>query len=165
MITGKSTLKALGRATISGDSILYGWAVTLSRRTLWSGRLSVGNGSVIDNLLGATLDLSNGAICTYYLPAGPGPFNSDGQKRTLNNYGTINANSSGAVTLDIVLNNRGTINVNSGSLVLADGGEISGAINLANGATLDFETWRPGPGRAARITCLPKPLPFPESVR
>jgi hypothetical protein len=135
-ITGKSTLNALGRATISGNSILNGWAVILSRRTLWSGRLSVGNASVIDNLPGATLDLLNGAICTYYAPDSSNP---DGPRRTLNNYGTINANGSGSVTLDIVLNSPGTINVNSGSLVLANGGEISGAINLANGATLDFE--------------------------
>jgi hypothetical protein len=147
LLTGKSILNALGSATISGDSILDGWAVTLSGRTLWTGRLSVGNASVIDNLPGATIDLSNGALCTYRPPGG-GAFNPDAQKRTLNNYGTINANSGGAVTLDITLNNRGMITVASGSLVIADGGETSGAINIANGATLDFETTNlpSGPG-------------------
>jgi hypothetical protein len=57
--------------------------------------------------------------------------------RTLNNYGTINANG-GAVVLDLPINNQGTINLDGGSLVLTCGGTHAGPINLTNGATLSF---------------------------
>ena len=148
MLKGKAKLNALAGASISGDSILYGWDLSLSGWTQWSGRLSVGNASVIENFPGATIDLTDGAVCTFHYISGP--YNPDQQKRTLNNSGTINAISNGVVTLDIVLNNRGTINVGSGTLALADGGEISGPINLANGATLSFENSNlpTGPGTA-----------------
>ena len=134
LITGNATLNALGTASISGNGNLYGWHLTLSGHTAWSGRLGVGNASVVDNLPDAVLDFSSGGICTFYAPDLGNP---NGRFRTLNNYGTIN--SSGGNTIDITLNNTGAINVNSGVLVLAGGGAISGPISLANGATLDFE--------------------------
>lgn len=138
LITGNATLNALGTANIFGNNSLFGWRLVLAGPTTWSGRLGVGNAGVIDNLPGATLDLSVGAICDY----APNNLSPNYWRRWLNNYGTINAN--GSATLDVALNSPGTINVNSGSLVLAGGGMISGPINLANGATLDFENaWIP----------------------
>ncbi|HMG05465.1 MAG TPA: hypothetical protein VK581_08390 [Chthoniobacterales bacterium] len=137
VLSGNATLNALGAATISGQNTLYGWAVILSGQTTWSGRLGVGNGSVIENMPGATLGLSPGAICTYY---SLGFGNPNDLKRTLNNYGAINANNSGTVSLDVTLNNLGSINISSGKLVLNGGGIYSGPINLANNATLDFES-------------------------
>lgn len=138
-IRDNALLHALGAANISGNSSLFGSRLVLAGPTTWSGRLGVGNAGVIDNLPGATLDLSVGAICNYE-PNNLGP---NYWKRRLNNFGTINANG-GVVTLDVALDSPGTINVNSGSLVLAGGGTISGPINLANGAILDFENaWIP----------------------
>ena len=136
LLKGNSTLNALGMAEIAGDSNLYGWHLTLSRYTKWTVRLGVGNAGTIDNLSGATLDLWPGAICTYYWPSSQDP---NGGKRTLNNYGTINARG-GAVVLDLPVNNQGTINLDGGSVVLTCGGTHAGPINLANGATLSFLT-------------------------
>ncbi len=134
-ITGNATLNALGTASISGSSSMFGWRLALSGPTTWSGRLGVGNAAVIDNLPGATINLSANAICNYASNnLGPNYW-----KRWLNNYGTINANGGAGVTLDVALNSPGAININSGVLILAGGGTISGPINLANGATLDFE--------------------------
>ena len=134
LITGQGRINALGAATISGNSNLHGWAVNLSGPTTWSGRLGVGNASVISNLPGATIDLVAGASCAFYIQDSGNP---NSFKRTLDNYGTINAQ--GGIPLDITLNNLGTINVNSGSLVLSGGGTHSGPIHLANGTLLDFE--------------------------
>jgi len=133
LLTGQGRINALGTATISGNSNLHGWALNLSGPTTWSGRLGVGNASVISNLPGATIDLVAGASCASYTPdmGNPNRF-----KRTLDNHGTINAQ--GGTPLDITLNNLGTINVNSGPLVLSGGGTNSGPINLANGTTLEF---------------------------
>ena len=121
--------KRLGRSNNLGNSNLYGWHLTLAGHTLWSGRLSVGSG-VIDNMPRAVIDLSPGAIVCFYYSGGT---------RILNNYGTINAHSSSGITLDVSLNNSGILNVNLGSLLISNGGVSSGAINLANGTTLDFE--------------------------
>jgi hypothetical protein len=135
LITDNATVNALGTSSISGNSSMFGSHLVLAGPTNWSGRLGIGNAAVIDNLPGATIYLSANAICDY-APNNLGP---SYWKRWLNNYGTINANGGAGVTLDVALNSPGTINVNSGSLVLAAGGTISGPINLANGATLDFE--------------------------
>ncbi len=145
-LKGKSTLNAFGKAIISGDSLLFGWDLRLSGRTQWSGRLSVGKASVIENLPGATIDLLGGASCSFYYVSGP--YDPDNQKRTLNNYGAINARSNDVALLDIVLNSRGSINVDSGKLILTNGGEISGPVNLANDAILAFENTNlpTGPG-------------------
>lgn len=135
LLIGNGTLNALGTTNISGNGSLFEWRLVLAGPTTWSGRLGVGNAGVIDVLPGATLNLLASATCNY-APNNLGP---NYWKRWLNNYGTINANGGAGVTLDVALNSPGAINVNSGVLILAGGGTISGPINLANGATLDFE--------------------------
>jgi hypothetical protein len=141
-INGMCTLNALGAATISGTSTLYGWYFNLSGNTAWNGQLAVGNTSVISNFSSGIIGLSDGAICTYHYDSS----NINSGVRRLDNYGVINANArSKGATLDINLNNYGTINVNSGRLVLAGGGTITGNINVADGATVDIE-WTNVPG-------------------
>jgi hypothetical protein len=135
-VSGMCTLNALGAATISGTSTLYGWYLNLSGNTAWNGQLAVGNTSVISNYSTGTIGLSDGAVCTYHYDSS----NINSGVRRMDNYGIINANggSTGAI-LDINLNNYGAINVNSGTLVLAGGGTITGNINVENGATVDIE--------------------------
>jgi hypothetical protein len=136
LVSGLCTLNALGAATISGTSTLYGWYLNLSGNTAWNGQLAVGNTSVISNFASGIIGLSDGAICTYHYDFS----NISSGVRRMDNYGVINANAgSKGATLDINLNNYGTINVNSGTLVLAGGGTITGNINVANGATVDIE--------------------------
>jgi hypothetical protein len=136
-LSAHGALNAQGAADISGAFYLYGWHLSLAGNTAWTGALMVGDASVIDNLAGGRISLSDGAQCDDYAPDSVNPNNG---KRVLNNYGTIDANAAGrGIFLDISLNNYGALNVNSGTLTLEDGGSSNGTVTIAPGATLDFE--------------------------
>ena len=135
------------------------------------------HGAVTDELLNATLINPAGQTATIgasgnealefvnnstfvnagTLTATSGQFLYFNTTETFSNTGTFNViePAAGTFGVSVTLNNTGTVNVQSGMLLVTGGGTNSAALNVANGAVLDFQgnytlsTGIDGPGTVA----------------
>jgi hypothetical protein len=109
---------------------LSGGQLINSGTLAWSAPVYDGNGSVISNLPGATVNLAaNNSAETYGFYGGA---------RTFYNAGQVTVAGTGSATITETFNNSGIVSVNSGTLVLSGGGNDSGAFTVASGGTLNL---------------------------
>ncbi|MEN3374631.1 filamentous hemagglutinin N-terminal domain-containing protein, partial [Dechloromonas sp. ZS-1] len=127
-LSGTGSLTTLG-TTIAGSYWFYlqtTWN-NAGYATVPSAGIMMTNGT-INNLLGATFDVSS---------AYSSPFTSSGGVNTFNNAGTFNKLGASSVTASpTAFNNSGTVNVQGGTLTLF-GGTDTGAYSISTGATLE----------------------------
>ncbi len=132
LLKGAGTLSVASGATLSILSGSHTLARTLENRgTLaWSGGAIGVTGGTINNLAGATFQVSAADSCVGGVGGG-----------MLNNSGTISktgAATSAFITSSalMVVNNSGSIVVSQGSLTLGSGGTHTGNFSISSGATL-----------------------------
>jgi hypothetical protein len=114
--------------TFSGSLNLNAGQVINTGTLNWtSASINGGNGSVISNALGATLNLS--------APLNEGSF---GGTRTFNNSGFFNVAVAGVANISDVFNNSGSITVSNGTLNVSGGGTESGLFFAFPGGTNEF---------------------------
>ena len=124
----------------SGPLYLNGGQLVNSGTVAWSALVYDGNGSVISNLPGATVNLAaNNTAGTYIYWGG---------SHTFYNAGQVTVAGTGSATINDTFNNTGTVSVNGGTLNLTGGGTESGPFTVASGATLGLGggsfTFNPG---------------------
>ena len=132
-----------GGSTISGTGALFadggfnidaggGTTLTINRDVqvqsggTWTdtGSSNIDGTGTITNTLGSTITATN-----------TGDFNVN---IILDNLGTLTHTGSGDFNINSTLTNNNIINANGGSLQLNSGGTVTGAYNVASGATLEF---------------------------
>ena len=135
--TGSTVFTAGNTLAISGAA-----TKTFRQRTLTTGGVTTWSGGAIQGMDGGTFN-NNGTFdvqtdLTWFSQFGGAP-------TILNNAGTITRTvGTGTAGLDaVIVNGAGPINVNTGTLRLSDSagaavGALTGAMTIANGATLDF---------------------------
>jgi hypothetical protein len=132
-MSGNGTTAALGGMTISGtaNKTLDGRTLNNADTAIWTaGDVSGGNGAVLNNLPGATLDLQGTGTLLW---------NSAGTTPLFNNQGTVlKSMNFGAASIIFIFDNAGTVNVQRGTLVLSAGGDSTGSMTVASGTTLQF---------------------------
>jgi hypothetical protein len=125
---GTGSVTAQGGMVISGGVRLNGTLSNVGSATWASGDITAGDGSVFNNLAGASFTIQ--ADNTY----GPGVNNF-----TFNNQGTVTKTAgSGTTDFNTTFNNSGTVNVQSGSLFITGGGGTSSGVFSAAGHALEF---------------------------
>ena len=121
-------------ASFTGSSLYLDGGQLINTGTMdWTGEIATGNGSVIRNLAGATINLA-ASTSAGTSPGGLGwtaPY-------TVYNAGQLNVAGTGIAVIGDTLNNSGTVSVKSGALNLAGGGSDSGAFMVAAGAALNL---------------------------
>lgn len=127
-LTGTGNVNLQSGVAIGGSaSVLGGVKLNLDDASTWTaGSLTGGGGSTVTIKPGASLTTNfDGTL-----------YNTTGGA-TLANQGTFTkAGGLGQTYIDAVFNNTGTLNVQTGTVNLAEGGNLTGVVNISAGATL-----------------------------
>lgn len=130
--TGKTTVSSNGRMLIVPGSNHF-----LQRQLVNNGYFAITNGATLFFSNG-TLRNSPGALIDVH---DSGALNWSSGSNALENQGTFNKFGPGALAIgSIALNNSGVMNLNGGSCSFASGGQNSGSIHVASGASLSFSS-------------------------
>ncbi|HEY9508675.1 MAG TPA: hypothetical protein VIV82_02310, partial [Verrucomicrobiae bacterium] len=131
------TMRGTGRTTINSGgkiSIVPGSNHFLYRLLVNRGQAFVTNGSTLYFSNGTLRNEADGVMEVN----DSGALNFSSGANLVENLGTFIKNGAGALTFGVPLNNSGTIYFNAGASAINNGGQNSGAIHLADGATLSF---------------------------
>ena len=129
-----SVLNTGGASSVSGAADLdtRSWNNSGAATIGGTGSLRLFNGANVNNLAGATLDITGSSLQAIFSGLVGAPV-------ALNNAGTLTkvAGSAAIQLIDAVaLNNSGTVNVNEGTLLFTSFPTNSGTLNITAGATL-----------------------------
>jgi YVTN family beta-propeller protein len=140
------TMSGTGLTNANGGMSIPNGSVVLDTRTLnASGTTTFGNttggsnlflqnGAVLNNLVGATWNIVNGA--------GNGIFYNGGTSPAFNNAGTFKMTGGTSNTVNVPFNNTsgGTVAANTGALTFSGGGTEAANFSAATGASLSFSS-------------------------
>jgi hypothetical protein len=131
--TGSTTVASGATLAISGTNSEYIDTYTLNNAgtATWAGANNIYgyDGAVINNMAGATFTATNDQVLVW----------QSGITPVFNNAGTFTKSAGSGITyLEFVWNGAGALNVQTGTVDLYEGGDISGAMTVSSGATLNF---------------------------
>ena len=133
-LSGSGAVNANGGLTINGTVSITGRTLNNAGIATWSaGVITAGNGSVINNLAGATVEATVVDDLFGRSLEGTGTFNNGGTLRK--------AGGTGTTTIGRNFNNSGSVEVETGTLRLSGSGNHTGSFVPSAGATLAFEVF------------------------
>lgn len=133
-LTGAGNVNLSSGVAVSGSvSILGGVKLNLDDNSTWTGgSLTGGGGSIVTIKPGASLSTTfNGG---FYSTTGGGAIVNQGTFTKAGGAGP------GETYIDAVFNNTGTLDIQTGTLNLAEGGNLSGTVNISSGASLSLSS-------------------------
>jgi hypothetical protein len=140
-----TTLLAAGNFYFGGGAVISNSGTVDQNGTVYV-NAAIPNDFTIDNLAGATWDLTN----TYYFAS-----NSNGVDSTFDNAGTFTLTGGTGYTLIYTLfNSTGTVSVTTGEIAFEYGGNFSGAINGTGLLSFQNNTYTLGNLTAAAATSV-----------
>jgi hypothetical protein len=136
------TLTSNGALLISGSTLIDGRVLNNTGSAIWSAGdiqpYQLATANTINNLAGATFSIQSDRAITHFNAGATLSFNNAGYVRKETTTGTTRFT-------DASLFNSGTVDVQTGMLSLSFGSS-TGIFNVANGATISFDTYSFNPG-------------------